>query len=66
MRKLELNEMKEIRGSGNWWSMAGFTCAIAIASAVTLTVGTFGAGALLGATFGTAACALSTAKASWQ
>ncbi|NCT61413.1 MAG: hypothetical protein GW785_12440 [Flavobacteriia bacterium] len=61
-----MNQMEKLSGGINWWGLSGFTCAIAIASAVTLTVGTFGAGALIGATVGTVGCAMTTAKASWQ
>lgn len=66
MKKLELNQMEVIDGGdADLWGLAGFTCAIAIGSAIALTIGTFGASAILGATFCTAGCALSTSAATW-
>jgi len=63
MKKLELEQMETIHGESGWGWLAGASCAIAIAGAVALTAGTFGAGAILGAAWGTAACAISTAGA---
>lgn len=66
MRKLEICDMENIHGEGtDLWGLAGLTCMIAIGSAITLTVGTFGAGALLGATVGTVGCGFTTSAAIW-